>query len=64
MWWRDDRAGDTETKDIRHVFIMAGAVPNSGWLERCVALGDRERRRVARIREAHYGRPSDVHRIL
>ena len=39
--WRDDRAGDVETKDIRHVFIMTGAVPNTGWLERCVALDEK-----------------------
>jgi thioredoxin reductase (NADPH) len=35
---RDDRAGNVETKDIRHVFMMTGAIPNTGWLERCVAL--------------------------
>ena len=23
---------------MRHVFVMAGAVPNTGWLERCVVL--------------------------
>jgi thioredoxin reductase (NADPH) len=39
--WRDDRAGDVETNDIRHVFMMTGAVPNTGWLERCVALDDK-----------------------
>ena len=39
--WRDDRAGDVETKDIRHVFLMTGAVPNTGWLERCVVLDDK-----------------------
>src|ERR1700730_9070883 len=39
--WRDDRARDVETKDIRHVFIMTGAVPNTGWLERCVALDEK-----------------------
>jgi thioredoxin reductase (NADPH) len=39
--WRDDRAGQAETKDIRHVFVMAGAVPNTGWLEGCVALDDK-----------------------
>ena len=33
--------GRVETHDIRHVFIMAGAVPNTGWLERCVALDDK-----------------------
>jgi thioredoxin reductase (NADPH) len=39
--WRDDRSGDVETNDIRHVFVMTGAVPNTGWLKRCVALDDR-----------------------
>ena len=38
--WRDDRTGDLETNDIRHVFMMTGAVPNTGWLERCVVLDD------------------------
>jgi thioredoxin reductase (NADPH) len=36
--WRDDRSGTVETNDIRHVFMMTGAVPNTSWLERCVAL--------------------------
>jgi thioredoxin reductase (NADPH) len=36
--WRDDRTGEVDTRDIRHVFIMTGAVPNTGWLERCVVL--------------------------
>jgi thioredoxin reductase (NADPH) len=35
--WRDGN-GNEETHDIRHVFIMAGAVPNTRWLERCVVL--------------------------
>jgi thioredoxin reductase (NADPH) len=39
--WRDDRSGDVETNDIRHVFMMTGAVPNTAWLERCVALDDK-----------------------
>ncbi len=39
--WRDDRSGDVETNDIRHVFMMTGAVPNTGWLKRCVALDDK-----------------------
>jgi len=39
--WRDDRTGDVETKDIRHVFLMTGAVPNTGWLAGCVALDDK-----------------------
>ena len=36
--WRDDKAGNTETHDIRHVFLMTGAVPGTQWLEGCVAL--------------------------
>jgi thioredoxin reductase (NADPH) len=36
--WRDNKTGNVETHDIRHVFVMAGAVPNTRWLEGCVAL--------------------------
>jgi thioredoxin reductase (NADPH) len=36
--WRDDRQGTTETRAIRHVFVMTGATPCSDWLRGCVAL--------------------------
>jgi thioredoxin reductase (NADPH) len=36
--WRDARTGSLEAHDIRHVFVMTGAVPNTHWLEGCVAL--------------------------
>jgi thioredoxin reductase (NADPH) len=36
--WRDHRTGTVESHDIRHVFVMAGAVPNARWLDGCVAL--------------------------
>jgi thioredoxin reductase (NADPH) len=36
--WRDAGTGTTETRDVRHVFMMTGAVPNSHWLDGCVAL--------------------------
>jgi thioredoxin reductase (NADPH) len=39
--WRDDRSGDVESNDFRHVFVMTGAAPNTGWLKRCVALDDK-----------------------
>lgn len=39
--WRDDRRGEIESNDIRHVFMMTGAMPNTGWLARCVALDDK-----------------------
>jgi thioredoxin reductase (NADPH) len=38
--WRNDRSGDAETHDIKHVFIMTGAVPNTRWLDGCLALDD------------------------
>ena len=38
--WRDNSSGTVETHDVRHVFIMAGAMPNTGWLDRCVVLDD------------------------
>jgi thioredoxin reductase (NADPH) len=36
--WRDDQARSIETHDIKHVFVMAGAVPSTEWLDGCVAL--------------------------
>jgi thioredoxin reductase (NADPH) len=38
MRCRDDRTGHVETHDIRHVFMMTGATPNTRWLDRCIAL--------------------------
>jgi thioredoxin reductase (NADPH) len=35
--WRD-RTGTVETRDIRHIFLMTGAVPGTQWLDGCVAL--------------------------
>jgi len=36
--WRDNETGDTETRDVRHVFVMTGASPNTHWLDGCIAL--------------------------
>lgn len=36
--WRDNVTAEVETRDIRHIFVMAGAIPNTHWLEGCVAL--------------------------
>jgi len=36
--FRDDRAGRIQTRDIRHVFVMTGAVPSTRWLDGCVVL--------------------------
>jgi thioredoxin reductase (NADPH) len=35
---RNLQTGESETQAIRHVFVMAGAIPNTHWLEGCVAL--------------------------
>jgi thioredoxin reductase (NADPH) len=34
--WRDNLSGDTQTRAIRHVFMMTGAVPSTRWLDGCV----------------------------
>jgi thioredoxin reductase (NADPH) len=36
--WRDDETGEVETHDIRHLFVMTGAAPSTGWLDGCLAL--------------------------
>ena len=36
--WRDARQPDEESHDIRHVFVMTGALPTTKWLDGCVAL--------------------------
>jgi thioredoxin reductase (NADPH) len=36
--WRNARTGEIESHDIRHVFIMAGAIPATQWLNGCVVL--------------------------
>ena len=36
--WRNSQSGDEETHDIRHVFMMTGAAPNTRWLSGCLAL--------------------------
>jgi thioredoxin reductase (NADPH) len=36
--WRDSGSGEVEIRPIRHVFMMTGAEPNTGWLADCIAL--------------------------
>jgi thioredoxin reductase (NADPH) len=36
--WRDSQRQAVETRDIRHVFVMTGAVPSTAWLAGCLAL--------------------------
>jgi len=39
--WQDKATGETSVRDIRHVFIMAGASPRTEWLQGCVAMDDK-----------------------
>jgi len=36
--WRNNQTGAVEERNIRHVFLMMGAIPNTGWLNGCVTL--------------------------
>jgi thioredoxin reductase (NADPH) len=38
---RDSRSGETETRKIRHAFLMTGADPKTEWLRGCVALDEK-----------------------
>jgi thioredoxin reductase (NADPH) len=39
--WRNRRDNTEQTRAIRHVFMMTGALPNTRWLNGCVALDDK-----------------------
>jgi thioredoxin reductase (NADPH) len=39
--WLDRASGTSEDHDIRHVFMMTGAVPNTRWVEGCVVRDDK-----------------------
>jgi thioredoxin reductase (NADPH) len=39
--WRDNKTGSVETRNVSALFSMTGAVPNSGWLQGCVACDAR-----------------------
>jgi thioredoxin reductase (NADPH) len=36
--WRNNETRENVSKNISHVFLMAGAEPNTAWLNRCLAL--------------------------
>jgi thioredoxin reductase (NADPH) len=36
--WRNRERRQTEEHKIRHVFVMTGAAPNTGWLDGCVVF--------------------------
>jgi len=40
--WRSAASGGEQAREIGHVFLMTGAVPNTHWLQGCVALDDKD----------------------
>jgi thioredoxin reductase (NADPH) len=39
--WKDNQTGQIEEHNIRYVFVMTGADPNTGWLDGCIALDNK-----------------------
>jgi thioredoxin reductase (NADPH) len=39
--WRNNQTGESVTCPISHLFLMTGAVPNTRWLNGCIALDDK-----------------------
>ena len=39
--WRNSQTGQTENYNIRHLFVMTGADPNTSWLNGCIVLDAR-----------------------
>jgi thioredoxin reductase (NADPH) len=39
--WRDNQSGSIESHNLKHVFVMTGAVPSTRWLEGCVVLDEK-----------------------
>ena len=39
--WRDGDSGQIVPHDIRHLFVMTGASPRTGWLKGCLALDNK-----------------------
>jgi thioredoxin reductase (NADPH) len=40
--WRNVDSGERETRDIRNLFLMTGADPNTDWLAGCLRLDDKK----------------------
>ncbi|WP_207533568.1 FAD-dependent oxidoreductase [Desertivirga arenae] len=36
--WKNNQTGETESKSIRHLFLMIGALPNTSFINRCLLL--------------------------
>jgi thioredoxin reductase (NADPH) len=41
VYWLNRETGQTEKHEIKHMFVMTGANPNTRWLDGCIALDDK-----------------------
>ena len=41
VYWRNRETGQTEKHEIKHIFVMTGADPNTRWLDGCIVLDDK-----------------------
>jgi thioredoxin reductase (NADPH) len=39
--WQNKKTGESELRNIEHVFLMTGAAPGSEWLKDCIAMDER-----------------------
>lgn len=39
--WRNDETGESQTREVAHVFMMTGATPNTAWLDGCLVLDEK-----------------------
>ncbi|HWC18660.1 MAG TPA: FAD-dependent oxidoreductase [Terriglobales bacterium] len=56
--WRNRQAGRSAEHKIRHVFLMIGADPNTGWLNACLAVDEK-----GFIKTGPELKPSDLRRF-
>jgi thioredoxin reductase (NADPH) len=40
--WRNSQTGEVQTRQIGHLFLMTGAVPNTDWLGGCLAVDEKK----------------------
>jgi thioredoxin reductase (NADPH) len=39
--WRSTKTGASDVHEIKHLFLMTGATPNTAWLGECLALDEK-----------------------
>jgi len=39
--WRNKKTGESETRNVGHIFVMTGASPRTEWLSGCLVLDEK-----------------------